>query len=84
MHRFHKFSLDVSSLIATTSAFVKTERSNMGHLKKFVKPMEVKIRSKMIDLRFHTGMNISIHRIILGVFNYSLLPGPKSVWSDSN
>ena len=38
-HWFHKFSLDVSSLIVTTSAFVKKERSKMRHLKKFVKPM---------------------------------------------
>ena len=52
---FQEFSLDVSSLIVTTSAFVKKERSKMRHLKKFVKPMEVKLRSK-IDLRFPTGM----------------------------
>ena len=31
---FQKFSLDVSSLIVTISAFVKKERSNMRHLKK--------------------------------------------------
>ena len=30
---FHEFSLDVSSLIVTTSAFVKKERSKMRHLK---------------------------------------------------
>ena len=41
-NRFHEFSLDVSSLIITTSAFVKKERSKMSHLKKFVKPMEIK------------------------------------------
>ena len=46
-HWFHEFSLDVSSLIVTTSAFVKKERSKMRHLKIFVKPMEVKLRSKM-------------------------------------
>jgi len=34
-------------LIVTTSAFVKKERSKMRHLKKFVKPMEVKLRKKM-------------------------------------
>ena len=41
LHWFHKFYLDVSSLIATTSAFVKRKNSKMRHLKKFVKPMEV-------------------------------------------
>ena len=41
------FHLDVSSFIVTTSAFVKKENSKMRHLKKFVKPMEVKLRSKM-------------------------------------
>ena len=44
---FTNFLYDVSSLIVTTSAFVKKERSKMRHLKKFVKPMEVKLRSKM-------------------------------------
>jgi hypothetical protein len=38
---FHEFYLDVSSLIVTTSAFVKKKNSKMRHLKKFVKPMEV-------------------------------------------
>ena len=28
LHRFHKFSLDVSSLIVTTSAFVKKRKVN--------------------------------------------------------
>ena len=42
LHRFHKFSLDVSSLIVTTSAFAKKEMLKMRHLKKFVKPMGVK------------------------------------------
>ena len=44
---FTNFLYDVSSLIFTTSAFVKKKRSKMRHLKKFVKPMEVKLRSKM-------------------------------------
>ena len=44
---FHEFSLDVSSLIVTTSEFVKKEMSKMRHLKKFLKPMEVKLRSNM-------------------------------------
>ena len=34
LHRFHKFSLDVSSLIVTTTAFVEKDRSKMRHLKK--------------------------------------------------
>ena len=37
----------VSSLIVTTSAFVKKGRSKMRHLKRFLKPMEIKLRSKM-------------------------------------
>ena len=41
LHWFHKFYLDVSSLIATTSAFVEKKNSKMRHLKKFVKPMKV-------------------------------------------
>ena len=70
MHQFHEFSLDVSSLIVT-SAFVKKKRSKMRHLKKFVKPMVVKLRSKMshwpniprryasnIDLRFPADMDL--------------------------
>ena len=36
-----------SSLIVTTSAFIKKKRSKMRHLKKIVLPMEVKLRSKM-------------------------------------
>ena len=46
-HWLHKFSLDVSSLIAITSAFVKQKRSKMRHLKKFVKTKGDKLRSKM-------------------------------------
>ena len=46
-----------SSLIVTTSAFVKKKSSKMRHLKKFVKPMEVKLRCP-IDLRFPAGMLI--------------------------
>ena len=42
LHWFHEFYLDVSSLIVTTSAFVKKKNSQKRHLKKFVKPMEVK------------------------------------------
>ena len=38
---FSNFSLDVSSLIVTASAFVEKKRSKMRHLKKFVKPMEI-------------------------------------------
>jgi hypothetical protein len=64
MHQLNEFSLDVSSLNVTTSAFVKKERSKMGHLKKFVKPKEVKLRAGQIKeqdvpltyLRFPTGM----------------------------
>ena len=41
LYWFLKFHLDVSSLIVTTSAFVKKKNSKMRHLKKFVKPMEV-------------------------------------------
>ena len=41
LHWFHKFYLDVSSLIVTTSAFVKKKNSKMRHLKKIVKPIEV-------------------------------------------
>ena len=44
LHQFHNFSLDIWSLIIT-SAFVAKERSNMRHLKKFVKPMEFKKKS---------------------------------------
>ena len=47
LHRFHKFSLDVSSLIVITSAFVNKERSKMRYQFFFVKAMEVKLRSKM-------------------------------------
>ena len=43
-----KISLDVSSLIVTTSAFVKKkERSKMRLLIIFVQPMEVKLKNKM-------------------------------------
>ena len=41
LHRFHEFSLDVSSLIVTTSAFVKKKRSKMRHLNKFVQSMSM-------------------------------------------
>ena len=44
---FTNFLYDVSSLIFTTSAFVKKKRSKMRHIKNFVKPMEVKSRSKI-------------------------------------
>ena len=44
-------------LIVTTSAFVKKEMSKMRHLKKIMKPMEVKQGARCpIDLRFPTGM----------------------------
>ena len=47
LHRFHESSLDVSTLIVTTWPFLTKERSKMRHIKKIVKPMEVKLRSKM-------------------------------------
>ena len=45
----NNLALDVSSLIVTTSAFIKKKRSKMRPLKKFLKPIEVKLRSKMYD-----------------------------------
>jgi hypothetical protein len=47
LHWFHGFSLDVPSLIVTTSAFVKKKKVKDETSKKFVKPMEVKLRSKI-------------------------------------
>ena len=46
-HQFHEFSLDVSSLIVATSAFEKKGKVKDETSKKIVKPMEVKLRSKM-------------------------------------
>ena len=57
LHRFHKFSIDVSSLVVMTSAFVKKGKVKDETYKKFVKAMEVKLsKEQVIDLRFSTGM----------------------------
>ena len=45
----------------------------MRHLEKFVKPMEIKLRSKIFDLRFPTDMpEIYWHKTCKGRLSYNL------------
>ena len=60
----NNLALDVSSLIVTTSAFVKKKRSKMRHLKNSVKLMEVKLRSK-IDLRRFHELSLDVSYLIV-------------------